>query len=221
MYVLHYCIDNASLAVRLVLEELGQPFEARLLDREHGAQDSAAYRALQPLGLIPALETPDGPIFETAAILLWLADRHGALAPAPDTTERAEFLKWYFFTNSHLHSAVMQVNYPERYAGAPEAVGPFLRGALARVEQALAELDKVARRAPWWFSPEAPSILGYYVSMLVRWLRYFPPDDPRHIDLDRFSGLAALGAGLETRPAALKAARDEGLGATIFTAPEY
>ena len=81
-YRLHYAPDNASLIVRLALEELGRPYETVLVDRRAKAQRSPAYLALNPAGRIPTLETPDGPISETGAILLWLADRHGALAPA-------------------------------------------------------------------------------------------------------------------------------------------
>ena len=86
-YRLHYAPDNASLIIRLALEELGQPFETILIDRRGGALDTAAYRSLNPHGLIPVLETPDGPIFETGAILLWLADRHGALGPGPQAPD--------------------------------------------------------------------------------------------------------------------------------------
>ena len=79
MYVLHYAPDNASLIVRLALEELGVPYRTTLVDRATRQQDSAAFRALNPAGLIPVLETPDGPLSETGAILLWLVERHGAL----------------------------------------------------------------------------------------------------------------------------------------------
>lgn len=221
MYILHYCIDNASLAVRITLNELGLPYRDKLLNRDAGEQDGPAYRALQPLGLIPALETPDGPMFETAAILLWLADRHGALAPAPTSPERAAFLKWFFFTTSHLHPVVLQIIYPEKYAGAPEAEPAFIRLALARAHLAFAELEKVAATTPAWLSPDAPSILGYYIAMLARWLKYNKPGDARHIDFADYPALHRLAAGLETRPAALKAAEQEGLGATIFTNPDY
>ncbi|MCX8509188.1 MAG: glutathione S-transferase family protein [Rhodobacteraceae bacterium] len=221
MYLLHYCVDNASLAVRITLNELGVTYRDKLLNREAGEQDSPAYRALQPLGLIPALETPDGPMFETAAILLWLADRHGALAPAPMSHERAAFLKWFFFTTSHLHPVALQIIYPEKFAGTPEAEPAFIRLALARARLAFAELEKVASSRPAWLSPEVPSILGYYIAMLARWLKYNKPGDARHIDFAAYPALNRLAAGLEARPAALKAAEQEGLGATIFTSPDY
>ncbi len=221
MYLLHYRVDNASLAVRITLNELGVPYRDKLLNREAGEQDSAAYRALQPLGLIPALETPDGPIFETAAILLWLADRHGALAPTPSAPDRAAFLKWFFFATSHLHPAVLHVLYPEKYAGSPAAEPAFVRLAVARANLALSELDRVAAARPAWLSPDQPSILGFYVAMLLRWLHYSKPGTPLQIDLSPYRALHAVAAGLETRPAALKAAAQEGLGSTIFTNPDY
>jgi glutathione S-transferase len=64
-YVLHYASDNASLIVRLVLQELGVPYATRLVDRQNAEQRPEAYHALNPAGRIPALETHHGPICET------------------------------------------------------------------------------------------------------------------------------------------------------------
>jgi len=86
MYRLHYAPDNASLIVRLALLELGQPFQTRLVDRARREQAGPAFLALNPAGVIPVLETAEGALSETAAILLWLIERHGRLGPAPATT---------------------------------------------------------------------------------------------------------------------------------------
>ena len=117
MYVLHYAPDNASLIVRLVLTELNQPFETALVDRRVRAQDGAAYRALNPNGLIPVLQTPAGVLFETAAILLWLADRHPGLGPGPQDEDRGDYLKWLFWTSNTLHADLRMTFYPANYAG--------------------------------------------------------------------------------------------------------
>ena len=101
-YVLHFAPDNASLIVRLALDHADLPYEARLVDRSTRAQETAAYRALNPNGLIPALETPHGVLFETGAIVLWLADTHGGLGPAPDDAQRGNWLKWLFFVANTL-----------------------------------------------------------------------------------------------------------------------
>ena len=137
MYVLHYFPDTASLAPRMVLAELGVQHRCALIDREAGVLSSPAYRALHPLGQIPALETPDGPMFETAAILLYLADRHPGLAPAPDAPARAAFLSWLFFTSTNIHTTLLQLFYPDRSAG------QLLHLAAGR----LADLDALAPRS--------------------------------------------------------------------------
>ncbi|MCX8224579.1 MAG: glutathione S-transferase, partial [Sulfitobacter sp.] len=117
-YILHYAPDNASLIIRLALEALGQPYRTVLVDRAASAQTSPAYLALNPHGLIPVLECPDGAIFETGAILLWLTDRHGELGPKVHSPKRADFLKWLFFISNTVHPALRMTFYPEKYAGA-------------------------------------------------------------------------------------------------------
>ena len=211
MYVLHHTPDSAALIVRLVLEELGLPYEIAPLDREGGALDSPAYRKLQPLGKIPALETPDGTMFETAAILLLLSEITGKLAPAPNTPERGQFLKWLFFTSSNLHPVAMNYYYPHRVAGPENA-----EAAKAQAEATLKSLvktldDMVAMHAPDWLST-APSILGYYIAVLMRWLSEPCPATD-------YPALHKILLALEVRPAAQTCAKAEGLATTMFSNP--
>ena len=220
MYVLHSSPDTASLIVRLVLTELGLPHDCRLIDREGGALDSPGYRALQPMGLIPALETPDGPMFETAAILLYLADRHPGLAPAPDHPDRAAFLSWFVFTNNSVHTTLMHLFYPERLAG-PDCAADVVTIARDRMQVYLDLLNHTAARSAAWLSPERPSVLGYYIAVLVRWLASHGPGHPTYFRSRDFPALHAVLAALETRPAARACAEAERLGQTIFTNPAY
>ena len=71
-YKLHYAPDNASLIIRIFLEEIEAKYTCNLIDRKQNSQKDPKYLALNPNGLIPVLETNYGPIFETAAILLFL-----------------------------------------------------------------------------------------------------------------------------------------------------
>ena len=104
-YVFHYAPDNASLAVHLGLKQVGAAYGCALVDRSQGAQQPAAYKALNRNGLIPTLETDQGLILESSAILVWLADRRGGLRPHLDSSERADSLKWLFFISNTMHSA--------------------------------------------------------------------------------------------------------------------
>ncbi len=219
MYTLHYFPDTASLAIRMVLAELGVPHNSRQIDRAAGELNSPKYRALHPMGKIPAMETPDGPMFETAAILLYLCDRHQALAPTLKSAERAAFLKWLFFTSTNIHPTVMQLFYPERTAGAAHAEA-VLAHASAHMHSLLVLLhDMVTAAAPKFLSIE-PSLLGYYIGMLMRWMGSVPPDSPAYFPSRNYPALHRILAALETRPAALAIAEDEGLGATVFTNPQ-
>jgi glutathione S-transferase len=219
MYVLHFAPDNASLVVRLALEELGVPYRAALVDRATQAQEGEAYRAINPTGLIPALETAEGAIFETGAILLWLADRHGGLAPAPDAPDRGDFLKWLFLTSNALHADMRGLFYPQRYAGA-DKVGyrMLLEG---RILNALGLIDAALSVGPAWCRPGAPGALGCYLAPLVRWLALYPRSNPMRPNLKAYPALRAVLGDLEARPAACRAADAEGLGPTPFTAPSH
>jgi glutathione S-transferase len=216
LYTLHYWPDSASTIVSLALRETGAPFAEVLIDRKGGALDSPAYRAMQPLGKIPAMDSPHGPIFETAAILLYLADRHPGLAPAPDSPERAAFLKWFFFTSTNLHPGALQAFYPERIAG-ESCADAVVACAGATLKTQFALLDAmVAAETPTWLSAR-PSALSYYIAVLVRWLSDFPEGHPARVTADDLPALRPILRALETTPAALAVAAREDLGPAIFT----
>ncbi len=218
MYTLRFSPDSASLIVRLILEELALPYEARQIDRAAGELSSPEYRALHPLGKIPAMETPNGPMFESAAILLYLSDRHPGLAPAPDAQDRAAFLKWFFFTSTNIHTTLMDIYYPERVAG-DAAAGSVVTHASAKMKTLLAAINQAAEDNPNWLSFEQPSLLGYYIAVLMRWLGQNDPEATGYIKASDYPALHKVLAMLEMRPASLAVAAAEGLGKTIFTMP--
>lgn len=221
MYTLHYAPDNASQIVRLALEEMGLPYRTALVDRSRRAQDSAAYRALSPNGLIPALETPGGTMFETGAILFWLTETHGKMAPQPGQPGRADFLKWLFFTANTLHSDARLLFYPDQYAGAGVDLPAFRRATEARILRHLSLLETYAASQPALLRADEPTVLGYYICCLCRWIALYPQDRHGWMRLADFPSLHALALGLQERPAALLVALAEGLGQAIFTSPTH
>jgi glutathione S-transferase len=215
---LHHAPDFASTIVRFVLEELELPHTLAIVDIEGGALTSPEYRQVNPVGLIPALETDHGPMFETAAILLWLVDQTGRLGPGPKDPDRGAFLSWLFFTSNALHQAALAMFYPHRPAG--EANTDAAReAAQAQIVARLGLIETlIATQAPRWLSADHPGVLGYYIGVLVRWLLLLPPA-PYGIDLADFPALKAVLAAHEARPAALRVAASDGLGPTPFTQP--
>lgn len=215
MYLLHYAPDNASLVIRLVLEEAGLPYQMALVDRSRRDQDGDAYLKVNPAGLIPALETPQGILFETGAVLFWLCDRHG-LCPGEAEPGRVTVLKWLFFLSNTVHADLLQLFYPDRYVP-PEATEAHHRLVSARLVRHFALLDRAAADAPGPFAPGGP--LAAYLCPLMRWAVLYPQGQAKWFDLDAYPALARIARLVEARPATLRIAVDEGLGAHPFTAP--
>src|ERR671917_2123222 len=82
-----------DMPVRWAFEEVGQPYDVRLVSFR--AMKEPAHRALHPFGQIPTYEEGDLALFESAAIVLHIAERHGGLLP-DDADARARAIAWMF-----------------------------------------------------------------------------------------------------------------------------
>ena len=218
---LHYAPDNASLCIRLALLELGVPFEAVLVDRTVRAQKSPAYLTLNPNGLIPVLETPHGPLFETGAILLWLADSYGdqqsGFFPALADPDRGAGLKWLFWLSNTLHASERMLFYPAYYTtGGTQIEQAQTASTKLRIVDLLDVLAGATDAA--WLDAEAASAPGCYLAALLRWPGLYGDADG-WFDIARWPRLLAFATRTEQRPAAITAALAEGLGPTPFSAP--
>ncbi|MEM7731266.1 MAG: glutathione S-transferase [Pseudomonadota bacterium] len=221
-YRLHWAPDNASLVIRLALEEMGVPFETVLLDRTTQAQKSAKYLKINPAGLIPALETPDGPIFETAAILLWLADRNGKMAPAQNHPDRAAFLKYLIFTSNTLHGVARMRFYPEQYVGTDTATHAKMRAHLQGEFRRHLNLLDAAYAAGDGGLGFYLSILDIYVACICRWCMLYPKNETKDwCQISHWPHLHAMAQRLEACDSTRTAICAEGLGHNPFTNPVY
>jgi len=95
--------------VRWALEEVGAPYDYIVMDSEAGRGEEHARR--HPLGRVPALETDDGTLFESAALCLHIADLHphAGLIPPTGTHERGEVYQWTFFAMTELEPAMVRL----------------------------------------------------------------------------------------------------------------
>ena len=213
--ILHYAPDNASLCVRLALEELGIDYVTALVDRSVKAQRSPAYLAINPNGLIPTLQTPQGPIYETGAILLWLAEnRPSALFPQIGDPKRAAALTRLFWLSNTLHPALRMLFYPDFYA--PNASGELRHQTRIRL---CALYDQMAADHAHLVATE-PNLIACYLAPLLRWSAIYGGQTD-WFTLGRWPALLQFAETFETRPAALRAAQAEGLGPTPFSNPTF
>ena len=111
-----------GVKVSIMLEEIGLPYEPHLVDFARNDQLTPEFRSLNPNGKIPAIIDPDGPggrplgLFESGAILVYLADKTGKLAPA-DAARRYETIQWVFFQMAFIGPMFGQVGYFHKFAG--------------------------------------------------------------------------------------------------------
>ena len=176
--LLYYSPGNANIAPHIVLEEIGAPFALELVDRKADAHKSAQYLALNPNGTIPAFVDGDLVLFESAAICLYLADKHpeASLAPLLCSAERAHCYKWLMWGTNTLQAMLMHYFYPERMVdeGDADAAKQVNRRAEARVAPMLDLLDAhVASHGGQWMLASGYSVVDPFMFMLCRWTRGF------------------------------------------------
>ncbi len=223
-YELHYFPDNASLTIRMVLEELGLPYRARLVDRRRNDHRAEAYRRINPRGLIPALVDPDrgATLYETGAILLYLSETEGRLGPASDApSARADFLKWLFLLSNTLHADLRLRYYSERFADDPTAAASVHRHAGTRVIDHFRLLDRaIGEAGSGWLLASGMSVCDPYLACCLRWSLLYPPASRMDANLLKdLPNLRQMVTELEQRPAIQQALRQEGIEGLAFSDP--
>jgi len=86
--------------VALMLEETGLPYELVPVDTRKGEQHTPAFRAVNPNGKVPAIVDGDATVFDSSAILLYLAEKTGKLLPTDTPAARGQLLSWMFFVGT-------------------------------------------------------------------------------------------------------------------------
>ena len=220
---LHYAPDNASLVVRLLLEELGVAYETKLVDRSCNAQKSVQYLALNPDGLIPVCIINGASVFETAAILLSLADMHERFSVHVDDALRPQFLKWLFFISNSVHSDLRQRFYPEKFVGDDEhAQRSFNRVTLQRLCGRFAALDAAYKNSDhnYLFGPE-PTIIELYLAVCFRWAQLYPVATSADFEPHIFPAIVKMVEQLEQRCSIRVSCQKEGISGCFFSRPDF
>jgi glutathione S-transferase len=175
--------------IRWALEEVGQPYEVRLVTFE--ALKQPAHRARNPFGQIPTYEDGDLTLFESGSIVLHIAERHAGLLPT-NADARARAITWMFAALSTIEPPILDFS----FAKVLEADKPWFEARMPLVaDRARRQLHPLSARltnADWLDGAFSAGDL-MMVSVLLR-LR------PSGI-LDEFPILAAYVARGEARPA--------------------
>jgi glutathione S-transferase len=175
--------------VRWALEEVGQPYEVRLVSFQ--AKREPAHLRLHPFGLIPTYEEGDLVLFETGAIVFHIAEHHPGLFPA-DADARARAITWMFAALNTVEPPILELvtaKFAERDKPWTEERVPLVKD---RIRDRLVQLSARLGEADWLDGAFSAGDL-MMVSVLLR-LR------PSGL-LDEFPTLADYVARGEARPA--------------------
>ena len=198
MYTRYWHPWSSSYAPMATLKELGVEFDLYEVDYDGGETRTEQYKRIQPLGLIPALEFADGrTMFESAAMIIYLCDRHTnrGLAPPTDASDRGHFLQWMLFLADTIYPSYNRYYHPERYtADASGAAALKARALEQAVEQLRVVEDYLSKNGPWLLG-ERFSACDIYLQMITTW------HEPPQALFEQFSYISDLAKRLTKREA--------------------
>ena len=186
-----------DMRVRWALEEVGQPYDVRLLSFKE--MKEPAHLALNPFGQIPTYEEGDLALFETGAIVLHIAERHAGLLPA-DPGARARAVMWMFAAVNTVELPILDFSYGKFTEGKKPWYEERLPVLEDRIRTRLTELSGRLGDADWLDEAFSAGDL-----LMVQVLRRLQGSGL----LEEYANLSAYVARGEARPAFKRAFDDQ------------
>ena len=184
----------------IMLEEVGLPYRVHPIDISNNEQFAPSFLAISPNNKIPAIVDQDGPggqplaLFESGAILIYLAEKTGKLLPA-DPRGRAETLQWLMFQMGGVGPMLGQAHHFRKFAKEqiPYAIARYSDEA----QRLYGVMDKRLGDSPYFAGPE------YSIAdiAIFPWLQRY---DWQGIDLEAFPNVSRWMAEIDARPAVQK-----------------
>ena len=187
MIKLYYHPSPNPLKVALYLEEAGLPYELVPVDTRKGEQHAPAFLAINPNGKTPALVDGDATVFDSNAILLYLAEKTGQFLPPNTPAARAQMYSWLMFVATGIGPYCGQAVHFKFFAPDPKdyAVNRYTFEAerhwrlvdeqLAGREWMLGDTYTLVDMAVWGWSRMIPRFLGDDAWVIL-------PNVKRHLD---------------------------------------
>jgi GST-like protein len=170
-FVVYGARGSGSVPVEATLTLIGAPFEVVEAATWEGEEARARVEAVNPMRQVPALVLPSGEILtESAAILMWLAERfpQAGLAPPPDDPRRAAYLRWMVYVPAAIYSLFWVRDEPMRLA-ADEEGGKLVKARTAeRIAECWRLMDAQITPGRYLLGDEL-TVLDLYVAVVSRW----------------------------------------------------
>jgi GST-like protein len=164
-----------GVKVSIMLEEIALPYEVHLVDFNKDDQKTPEFLSLDPNGKIPAILDPNGPggkplgLFESGAILQYLAEKTGKLLPA-DPARRYETIQWLHFQMGGIGPMFGQLGFFHKFAGKEIADKRPLERYVAESKRLLGVIDSRLAGRQWIMDDEYTiadiSMLGWVRNLI-------------------------------------------------------
>jgi glutathione S-transferase len=163
---------SASFAARAALEEAGAEY-ATVDVHPRRRDETPAFAVVNPLQRVPSLRDGDVTVYETSAVLQYIAERFPAaeLAPAVGDPTRGDYLRWLAWLGNTLHSAWQPVNVPGHVSNDPAAYEGIAHTGRQKLEAIGAYLEAELTGGDWCLGVRY-SVADIYLYMLVGWQSY-------------------------------------------------
>jgi glutathione S-transferase len=196
-----FCAPNTyAMCAHAVLEELGCGYELRWV-RIFDDDPDPDFLAASPHCRTPALAGPQGSVFETGAICLYLAECHpkaGLLIP-PGDARRGAFLQWLHYLATTLQPDVIIQFHPEFYHQSPQQQAVLKTSSMERLKSVYTTLeDALPEEGPYFFG-EQPTVPDFILGMQTVWDVIFPDED-----ISAYSRLKRHRDAMTSRPAVVR-----------------
>ncbi len=171
-YRLYWTRHSGALGPHILLEEAGLPYEIVPVDFRAGENKRPEYLAISPMGYLPALQAEDGEVvYETAAIMLHLAEKHRLEEHAPglDDPHRGAFLKHLFFLCASIQYCFHIYYNPQRYSGQGNSEEAAKSQAGELIFERWKHIDDSLQQDGPYLLGNRYSLLDIYTLMMATW----------------------------------------------------
>ena len=202
---LHTAATPNGHKISIALEELGLPYDLRVLDLAAGAQKRPEFLALNPNGRIPAIvdhDAGDFAVFESGAILIYLAEKTGRLMPA-DAKGRSRVIQWLMFQMGGVGPMMGQANVFFRYF--PQKIQPAIDRYQAEGRRLFEVLDGHLARHEWLAGDYSIADIANWAWVRTHRWSGIPIDGLEHLRRwrDAIRARPAVQRGIERPPSAI------------------
>ena len=170
-YKLYYVDDTSAMGVRVLLEEIGAPYELIQTTTDRKKPRPAEQLKINPNGWVPVLLWGENAMYECAAITIFLCDRHSEanLAPAIDAPERGLFLQTLVYFSNSVQTAFQLDYHADRFADTPADEPSAQRRGHRRLRETWQIInDQIGDNK--WILGDQFSAADIYLFMLTTWL---------------------------------------------------